>query len=448
MRNKADSTEADSAEADSAEADSAEKKQPSEEPNNLATVMQRLRGQLQNLGSPLPTRLNKLLIDDAGMTELSRLPSALQMQTLETNSHALNTSVTELALTETAMLEALLASASAESMPTPPGFTPLDIAGASTRSHSNTVNGVRQNPQLGENSLADKYAAPAQLTSAFGNGFSQHGIAAPTSGMSSRPLAPQYLAKWIEQLLNEAANPPTEQGVNAQRTPIAEARENSNKNRENNAPSGANTAPVFAHRGREEFKHIKQQHSENAHLAKLQPFQDPKQDLKQHQNTANTLEKKFNKHPAHSQQRSAFDKTALESPLLNGTTTPQDFDQTHNKFAAIGLVLLQQLVAAANQSTIDSAVATKRALNQSDIQAHLPAQVASLREWHSREPGSEPTAVNNPYATPRKQHHPSPFAAGEQNAGADLNEPDPQRIAQLVNEALVEQALLNGVDLS
>ncbi|WP_018013774.1 hypothetical protein [Teredinibacter turnerae] len=446
MRNKVDS-----AEADSAEANSAEEKQPREEPNNLGTVMQRLRGQLQNLGSPLPTRLNKLLIDDAGMTELSRLPSALQMQTLETNSHALNTSVTELALTETAMLEALLASASTESMPTPtpPGFTPSDIAGASTRSHSSTVNGVRQNPQLGENSLAHKYAAPAQLTSAFGNGFSQQGIAAPTSGISSRPLAPQYLAKWIEQLLNEAANPPTEQGVNAQRTPIAEARENSNKNRENNAPSGANTAPVFAHRGREEFKHIKQQHSENAHLAKLQLFQDPKQDLKQHQNTANTLEKKVNKHPAHSQQRSAFDKTALESPLLNGTSTPQDFDHTHNKFAATGLVLLQQLVATANQSTIDSAaVATKRALNQSDNQAHLPAQVASLHEWHSREPGYEPTAVNSQYATPRKQNNPSPFAAGEQNAAADLNEPDPQRIAQLVNEALVEQALLNGVDLS
>ncbi|WP_019600791.1 hypothetical protein [Teredinibacter turnerae] len=432
---------------DSAEADSAEKKQPSEEPNNLAMVMQRLRGQLQNLGSPLPTRLNKLLIDDAGMTALSRLPSALQMQTLETNSHTLNTSVTELALSETAMLEALLASASAA--PTPPGFTPSDMAGTATRSFSNTVNGVRQNPQLGENSLADKYAAPAQLTSAFANGFSQHGIAAPTSGMSSRPLAPQYLAKWIEQLLNEAANPPTEQGVNAQRTPIAEARENSNKNRENNAPSGANTAPVFAHRGREEFKHIKQQHSENEHLAKLQLFQDPKQDLKQHQNTANTLEKKVNKHPAHSQQRSAFDKTALESPLLNGTSTPQDFVHTHNKFAATGLVLLQQLVATANQSTIDSAAfATKRALNQSDNQAHLPAQVASLHEWHSREPGYEPTAVNSQNATPRKQNNPSPFAAGEQNAGADLNEPDPQRIAQLVNEALVEQALLNGVDLS
>ncbi|WP_028875699.1 hypothetical protein [Teredinibacter turnerae] len=441
MRNKADSAEVDSAE---------EKQRQSEEQNNLATIMQGLRGQLQNLGSPLPTRLNKLLIDDAGMTDLSRLPSALQMQTLETNSHALNTSVTELALTETAMLEALLASASTESMPapTPSGFTPSDIAGASTRSHSSTVNRTSEDPQLGGNSLADKYAAPAQLTSAFANGFSQQGIAAPTSGMSSRPLAPQYLAKWIEQLLNEAANPPTEQGVNAQRTPIAEAREYSNKNRENNAPSGANTAPVFAHRGREEFKHIKQQHSENAHLAKLQLFQDPKQDLKQHPNTANTLEKKVNKHPAHSQQRSAFDKTALESPLLNGTTTPQDFDHTHNKFAATGLVLLQQLVAAANQSTIDSAVATKRALNQSDNQAHLPEQVASLHEWHSREPGYEPTAIKNQYATPRKQHHPSPFAAGEQNAAADLNEPDPQRIAQLVNEALVEQALLNGVDLS
>ncbi|WP_028885392.1 hypothetical protein [Teredinibacter turnerae] len=433
MRNKVDSAE--------------EKQHQSEEQNKLATIMQGLRCQLQNLGSPLPIQLHKLLIDDAGMTELSRLPSALQMQTLETNSHALNTSVTELALTETAMLEALLASASAA--PTPPGFTPSDIAGTSNRSHSSTVNGVRQNPQLGGNSLADKYAAPAQLTSAFGNGFSQQGIAAPTSGMSSRPLAPQYLAKWIEQLLNEATNPPTEQGVNAQRTPIAEARENSNKNRENNAPSGANTAPVFSYPAGEEFKHIKQHNSENAHLAKLQLPQDLKQDLKQHQNTANTLEKKGYKQSVDSQERPVFDKTGLESPLLNGTTTPQNFDHTHNKFAATGLVLLQQLVAAANQSTIDSpAVATKSALNQSDKQTQVPAQVASLHEWHSREPGSEHTAANNQYDTPRKQHNPSPFVAGEQDKGAGLNEPDPQRIARLVNEALVEQALLNGVDLS
>ncbi|WP_019605653.1 hypothetical protein [Teredinibacter turnerae] len=438
MRNKADSTEVDSAE---------ENQRQSEVPNKLATIMQGLRCQLQNLGSPLPTQLHKLLIDDAGMTELSRLPSALQMQTLETNSHALNTSVTELALTETAMLEALLASASAAR--TPPGFTPSDIAGTSNRSHSSTVNGVRQNPQLGGNSLADKYAAPAQLTSAFGNGFSQQGIAAPTSGMSSRPLAPQYLAKWIEQLLNEAANPPTEQGVNAQRTPIAEARENSNKNRENKVPSGVNAAPVFSHPARKEFKHIKQQNSENAHFANVQLSQDLKQDLKQHQNAANTLEKKGYKQSVDSQERPVFDKTGLESPLLNGTTTPQNFDHTHNKFAATGLVLLQQLVAAANQSTIDSpAVATKSALNQSDKQTQVLAQVASLHEWHSREPGSEHTAANNQYDTPRKQHNPSPFAAGEQNAVADLNEPDPQRIARLVNEALVEQALLNGVDLS
>lgn len=437
MRNKVDSAE--------------ENQRQSEVQNKLATIMQGLRCQLQNLGSPLPTQLHKLLIDDAGMTELSRLPSALQMQTLETNSHALNTSVTELALSETAMLEALLASASAESMPTPtpPGFTPSDMAGTSTRSHSSTVNGVRQNPQLDGNSFADKYAAPAQLTSAFGNGFSQQGIAAPTSGMSSRPLAPQYLAKWIEQLLNEAANPPTEQGVNAQRTPIAEARENSNKNRENKVPSGVNAAPVFSHPARKEFKHVKQQNSENAHFANVQLSQDLKQDLKQHPNTANTLEKKGYKQNVDSQERPVFDKTGLESPLLNGTTTPQNFDHTHNKLAATGLVLLQQLVATANQSTIDSpAVATKRALNQADNQAHLPAQVASQREWHSREPGYEPTAAKNPYATPRKQNNPSPFAAGEQNAGADLNEPDPQRIAQLVNEALVEQALLNGVDLS